>query len=210
MTDTTTAVIPAFNEAGRIADVIAGVLPHVDEVLVVDDASTDDTASVARAAGARVLRQSANGGYIAAIKAGFRQARGDIVITLDADGEFSPHYIPQLIAPIRAGRADMVQGHRDVVPRPSERFLSWLAGLKGPVGDSGTGLRALRTDLARSLRIEGACICGVLGLEVLQHGGRIVEIPIALKTVSKPRRIAWFHVRQFFHVLRWLPAKLRS
>jgi glycosyltransferase involved in cell wall biosynthesis len=176
----------------------------VQEVLVVDDGSRDGTAEEALAAGARVLRQASNGGYIAAIKRGFAEARGAIVVVIDADGEFSAAHIPALVAPIAAGQADMVQGRRSSVPRPSERVLTWLAARKGAVGDSGTGLRALRTDLARQLSLKGACICGIFSLEVLSLGGRIVETPLQLRAIEKPRRIAWFHLRQFFYLLPWL------
>lgn len=199
-----TAVIPAYNEANRIADTLHKVKPFVDEIIVVDDASTDNTADVARQHGSRVISSEKNKGYINAIKCGFREAGGDIVITIDADGEFSAHEIPELVKPIIDGRADMVQGHRDVIPRPSERFLSWLAQQKVNVGDSGTGLRAIRTNLAKKLEIKGACICGVFALEVVSKGGRLVELPITLKNVDKPRKIAWFHFWQFFYILPWL------
>ncbi|HBE93585.1 MAG TPA: glycosyltransferase family 2 protein [Gammaproteobacteria bacterium] len=199
-----TAVIPAYNEANRIIHTLNQVKPFVDEIIVVDDASTDQTADLARQYGAKVLINSKNKGYIESIKHGFKEASGDIVITLDADGEFSSQYIPELIKPITNGYADMVQGHRDSVPRPSERVLTWLAQRKTNVGDSGTGLRAIRSDLAKTLDINGACICGVLSLEVALRGGRIVEIPISLQAISKPRKIAWFHLRQFFYLLPWL------
>ena len=199
-----TAILPAYNEERRVGATVRAVAPYVDEVLVIDDASRDRTGEEAAAAGARVLRQPANGGYIAAIKRGFAAAQGEIVVTLDADGEFSASHIPALVAPLLAGEADMVQGHRDRVPRPSERVLTALAALRGPVGDSGTGLRALRTDLARQLTLDATCICGVFALEVLYRGGRIVETPAPLRRIDKPRRIAWFHLRQLVHLLPWL------
>lgn len=203
-----TAIIPAFNEEARISDVVSGVAGYVDEVIVINDGSRDKTAIIALEAGARVINFAENRGYIAALKTGFAEATTDIVVTLDADGEFSPSYIPLLVAPLLAGEAEMAQGHRSVVPRPSERLLTWMAGLKRDVGDSGTGLRAIRTELAKSLKIEGACICGVLSLEVLKRGCRIIDVPIDLKPIGKPRKIAWFHIRQFFILLPWLWAKI--
>lgn len=200
----TTAVMPAYNEQPRIAEAIASVLPFVDEVIVVDDGSGDATAEFATAAGARVIRQGVNRGYLAAIKRGFAEARGTVVVTVDADGEFPAACIPALVQPILDGRADMVQGRRNVVARPSERFLSWLAQRRAPVGDSGTGLRAVRTELARQLDLKGACICGVFALEALYRGARILEVPIELRHVAKPRRVAWFHLRQLFYLLPWL------
>lgn len=199
-----TAIIPAFNEAGRIGRTVRAVAAYVDEVLVIDDGSQDDTATQAEAAGARVLRQTTNQGYISAIKRGFQEAQGSIVVTIDADGEFPAEKIPELIQPILEGRADMVQGHRQFTPRPSEKFLTALANLKAPVGDSGTGFRALRTDLAQKLELNGACICGIFSLEVLAREGKILEIPIELNHINKPRRIAWYHIRQLFYLLPWL------
>ena len=197
------AVMPAYNESGRIAAAVEAVRPYVDEVLVIDDGSTDATAREAAQAGARVLRQAENRGYLAAIKRGFAEARGAVVVTVDADGEMPVERIPDLVRPIAEGRADMVQGHRRRIVRPSEALLTGLARLKGPVGDSGTGFRALRTELARRLKLKGACICGVFSLEVLSLGGRITETPIRLRHIDKPRRIAWYHARQFFYVLAW-------
>lgn len=199
-----TAIIPAYNEAARIIGTLDRVKPHVDEIIVIDDASTDNTAALARQSGSKVLTHASNRGYISAIKYGFREAKGDIVVTLDADGEFAADDIPRLVKPIIEGNADMVQGRRPRIPRPSERFLTWLAQRKAKVGDSGTGLRALRTDLAKSLQLDGACICGVFSLEVIARSGKIVEIPVTLQPTEKPRKIAWFHLRQFFFILPWL------
>ncbi len=198
------AIIPAYNEAGRIGRTVRLVLPRVDEVLVIDDASQDITVAEAESAGARVLRQPVNQGYIAAVKRGFAEANGDVVVTIDADGELPADRIPDLVAPIFAGEADMVQGKRQIMVRSSERVLTGLANLKFPVGDSGSGFRALRTDLARRLTLKGACICGIFSLEVISRQGRIAEIPIELQHIDKPRRVAWYHIRQFFYLLPWL------
>src|SRR5690606_23704164 len=132
---------------------------------------------------ARVLRQASNQGYIAALRRGIAAARAEVIVTLDADGEMPVELIPRLVEPIRNGLADMVQGHRNRIVRPSERLLTWLAALKGPVGDSGTGFRAIRADLARRLQLSGACICGTLTLEVLALGGRVQEIDIELRQI---------------------------
>ena len=199
-----TAIIPAYNEAGRVGKTVKRVAPYVDEIIVVDDASTDNTAAEARTAGAQVVQNQQNMGYIYSIKRGFTEAQGNIVITFDADGEFPADSIPRLVQPILDNEADMVQGHRDIVPRPSERFLTWFACQIGQVGDSGTGLRALRTELAQRLELIGSCICGIFALEVLSKGGRITEIPIELQSTDKSRRIAWHHLKQFFYILRWL------
>lgn len=205
--NTVTAIIPAYNEENRIAHTLNQVKPFVDEIIVVDDASTDRTSQLAEKNGAKVLNHTKNEGYIQSIKDGIKIATSDIIITLDADGEFSSKYIPELIKPITDGYADMVQGHRDMIPRPSERILTWLAHRKFNVGDSGTGLRAIKSDLAKTLEINGACICGILSLEVASKGGRITEIPISLQEINKPRKIAWFHARQMLYLLPWLARK---
>jgi len=146
------AVIPAYNEAQRIAAVIQATQPLVTEVVVVDDGSLDGTGNVAAQAGAFVLRQ-ANAGYIAAIKRGFHHARGHVVVTLDADGEHGPEDIPRLVAPIQAGEADLVLDARSHVPRLSESFLNRLSRLRvKSVSDTGTGFRMVWRDLA--LRLE--------------------------------------------------------
>lgn len=196
-------VIPAHDEAAVIGSTITGLVGLADEIVVVDDASSDATASVAVAAGAVVVPNAGPRGYIGAIRTGFAAASGDIVVTVDADGEMPVERIPDLVAPIADGRATMVQGHRTVVPRVSERLVTAIARLGGPVGDSGSGFRALRTADARELVIEGSCICGSLALEALVRGGRIAEIPIESRPVpGRPRRIAWGHGRQAVLVAR--------
>lgn len=196
-----TAVIPAYNEAERIGAVVERALSHVDEVIVVDDASEDATGAVAANAGAHVVRMPTNQGYIAAIKAGFARAEGEIVVTLDGDGELPPEEIPRLVGPVVRGDADMVQGARPHAPRPSERLIKSFVNLFAPAGDTGTGMRAMRVGLARDLTISGACICGTLTLEVLRRGGTVVDLPIQLAPVNKPRGIAWYHIGQFGHVV---------
>ena len=191
------AIMPARNEAARIGPTVAELRRHVDEVIVVDDASDDATGNVAAEAGAVVVRNQRRLGYVGSIRHGFAVATGDVVVTVDADGEMPVERIAELVAPIRAGEADMVQGHRSHVPRLSERLVTAVAALGGPVGDSGSGFRALRTGLARSLGIPGFCICGSLALDALGRGARLAEIPIAARHVpGRRRQIAWNHVGQ--------------
>ena len=197
-------VIPAYNEASRVGAVVSKALDYAREVIVVDDGSTDRTAQVAGAAGARVVRQG-NAGYIAAVKHGFQCAHGDVVVTMDADGEHAPQDIPRLVAPILSNEADLVLGARSHIARVSERFLNRLTRLRiRHVSDTGTGFRALRRDLALKLELQGRCICGISVLEPVSQGARVVEVPIEVRRIDKPRRIAWYHVPQTWYVLRWL------
>lgn len=197
------AVVPARNEGARIAGTIGELGRHVDEVVVVDDASDDATGALAARAGAVVVRNDRRLGYIGSIKRGFAAATGSIVVTVDADGEMPVERIAELVAPISAGTADMVQGHRSHVARISERLVTAIAALGGPVGDSGTGFRALRADLARQLDIPGSCICGSLALEAHARGARLAEIAIDARPVpGRRRRIAWNHAGQAILVAR--------
>ena len=198
-----TVIMPAYNEAERIAAVLYKAMPSAQEVLVVDDGSLDQTVEVARFAGARVTTQE-NQGYLAAVKRGFQEARGDIVLTMDADGEHDPLDIPDLVRPIEAWTADMVLGRREHIARISERIISRMAGWKVQVNDTGTGMRAMRRSLAVQLSLPGRCICGTSVLEARHLGARIVEVPIHLGHTAKPRRWAWGHMVQIWYVLLWL------
>jgi polyprenyl-phospho-N-acetylgalactosaminyl synthase len=196
-------IIPAYNESARIGWVLQEVKPFADEVLVIDDGSQDNTGEISLQHGARVIRQE-NSGYIKSIKLGFQEAGGEIVVTLDADGEHNPAYIPRLIKPLLEGRADVVLGKRAHIARPSERWLSRLTGLKIPVHDTGTGFRALTRVIARKLAIPGKCICGTSVLEYYRLKARVVEVPISVRVVDKRRKIAWGHIIQLFIILKLL------
>ena len=142
-------VIPAFDEEAGIAAVVSGVLAQgaFREVLVVDDGSRDATAERARQAGARVVRHPYNKGNGAAVKTGLREALGDVVLLLDADGQHDPSQIESVIGPV--GEFDMVVGARAAADQPWHRALgngvfkalaSWLTGR--PIPDLTSGFRA--------------------------------------------------------------------
>lgn len=201
------AIIPACNEKERIVEVITRIQKFVDQVILVDDASTDGTAQVAKKLGAKVVSSHHKKGYIGAIKTGFKQAKGEIIVTSDADGEHDPGDIPRLVKPILEGEADLVLGKREKISRLSERFINWLTNFKVTVADSGTGFRAMRRDLALKLNLKGKCTCGTLVLEANYYGARIAEVPINLHSISKGRKICWSHFWQIFYVVRWLIIK---
>jgi glycosyltransferase involved in cell wall biosynthesis len=147
-------VIPAYNEEGSIGAVVRDVLTRGTwcEVLVVDDGSVDRTAEQATEAGARVIRHPYNKGNGAAVKTGIRQARGAVVLLMDADGQHDPQDMPRLTAPI--GDHDMVIGARSARDQTWDRALgnrifqalaSWLTGR--PIPDLTSGFRAARRDL---------------------------------------------------------------
>ena len=121
------AVIPALNEEKTIAAVVDAAKKYVDEVIVVDDASSDSTASVARQKGATVVSHKIRGGYDKTIGDGFEMAvaiKAGIVMTLDADGQHDPSDIPRLIQPIEKSEADIVVGRRIRRARISETLFA--------------------------------------------------------------------------------------
>jgi len=198
------AVIPAFNEENRIGEVVSIAKRYVDEVLVVDDGSTDRTGEVAREQGAKIIRNERNFGYLESLRRGFRVAKGDIVVTLDGDGEHDPGQIPSLLGPILDGSADLVFGKRKEVPRVSERIINRLVRYKTGITDSGTGFRAIRREIAKRMKLNGFCSCGTFLLEAVGLGARVAEVEAPERSVKKPRRIAWKHLPQFFVVLKML------
>jgi len=154
-------IMPAYNEGDMIAGVVRetrSVLKKIDnahEVIVIDDGSSDDTALAAQEAGAIVIRHPYNIGNGAAVKTGIRNARGEILVTLDGDGQHDPHDIPKLLESL--GPYDMVVGsrnsdsdtdaHRDVANMVFNSLASYVAGRK--IEDLTSGFRAIKTNIAR-------------------------------------------------------------
>ncbi|MEO6300933.1 MAG: glycosyltransferase family 2 protein [Paracoccaceae bacterium] len=119
---TLSCIIPAYNEAARIAAVLEAVLDHplIDEVIVVDDGSADDTvAVVTRFPQARLIALPRNGGKTAALIHGLAAATGDLILLVDADlVGLAPAHLTALIAPVRENRADIAISLRDNAPFP--------------------------------------------------------------------------------------------
>lgn len=204
------AVIPAYNEETTIADLANKTKEHADQVIVVNDCSSDNTALAARNGGAQVISNPKRKGYISCIKKGFRNATADIIITLDADGEHNPDQIADLLKPFFNDDADLVLGKRGKIDRISERFLNRLTNLRVKVEDSGTGFRAIRKKLALKLDLKGKCTCGLFALESASYGARIAEVPIEINPIQKKRPIEWHHFLQSFSILKWILFTKRS
>ena len=151
-------VLPAKNESAAIGTTVSGICQHYPdaEVIVVNDGSTDNTAQVAEAAGARVIHHTYSKGNGAAIKSGARAATGDVIVFMDADGQHDPADIPRLLSKLEDGY-DMVVGARQAGSQASlgrglaNRFYNLLAtymtGHK--VDDLTSGFRAVRADKFR-------------------------------------------------------------
>ncbi len=152
-------LIPAFNEEKHIAKVVAEVLQHIRDVIVIDDGSKDKTAEAAAMAGAHVIRQPANQGKGAALDAGFAFAREkgfEVVITMDADGQHLPAEVPKFIEAYKRTRIPVLIGSRmaqlDTMPfvrRETNLFMSWLLGrvMGQYVPDTQCGFRLYRCDV---------------------------------------------------------------
>lgn len=155
--DRVSVLIPAFNEENTVGDLVQRVQAIGDwlEILVVDDGSSDRTAEAARAAGARVVRHPYNKGNGAAVKTAIREARGELVLLMDGDGQHDPADIQKIIALLP--EYDLVVGARawDAQATVSRglgnlllaRLASYLSGQKIP--DLTSGFRAARRDRMR-------------------------------------------------------------
>jgi glycosyltransferase involved in cell wall biosynthesis len=201
-------LIPAFNEASTIGEVLARIeaLGLDKQVIVVDDGSTDDTAAIAEAAGATVVRQ-ANAGKGAAIRTAIAHAEGDIAVIQDADMEYDPREVPELVEPILLGWADVVFGSRLRGGKPQRahlfwhlvgnRFLSLLTNIlyNTTLSDMETGYKAFRLEVLRSLDLRE----NRFGLEpeitakVCKRRLRIYELPISYygRTRAEGKKITW-------------------
>ncbi len=194
-------IIPAWNEAERLPVVLAAVVGHpaIDEVIVVDDGSQDGSAEVAEACGARVLRQERNRGKSAAVAAGIAQARGDIVLFLDADLiGLTPMAVMNLLMPVRSGRADVSVSLRENAP--------WLWRWIGL--DYISGERVMRRRLLLP-HLDGIAGLRGFGLEVflnrmwIAEGLRLAVVDLAATSPSKARKQGlWRGLRADIGMLR--------
>ena len=121
-------VIPAYNEAKTIFEIIRKLKDQVSQIITVDDGSTDDTGELAKQAGAKVLTHFLNRGQGAALQTGisFALANGaEIIVTFDADGQHNPDEIDQVIKPLLLGEVDVVLGSRFLESRIKNQECSF-------------------------------------------------------------------------------------
>ena len=194
-------VLPAKNESAAIGSTVAGIRQQYPdtaevEVLVVNDGSTDDTAAVAAAAGARVVHHPYSKGNGAAIKTGARAALGEVLVFMDADGQHDPADIPRLLDKLNQGH-DMVVGARQKGSQASvgrglanglyNRLASWMTGHK--VEDLTSGFRAVRADKFREflyLLPNGFSYPTTSTMAFFRAGYSVAYIPIhAAKRIGK-------------------------
>jgi len=186
-------VIMTRNEEGNIADIIRTTKPFVDEIYVVDGHSTDRTGEIAEAEGAKVLLDNGKGKGDG-IRTAIKKIDSDILVFIDADGSHDPQDIPKLVAPIKAGRADMVVGSRgrggsDELHGDIQKLLRMIGSdiiliainyrWKCHLTDSQNGFRAVRTKAARDLNLKEniTTIEQEMTMKFLKKGYKIDEIP---------------------------------
>lgn len=222
-----TFLIPVYNEADTIGEVIERVtaLPFDNELIVVDDGSTDGTTEILdqlaqERSDVQVFHQR-NRGKGAALRTGIPYITGDITVIQDADLEYDPAEVPALIEPIQLGRADVVYGSRLSGGRPQRaylfwhrvgnRFLSLVTGVlyNTTLTDMETGYKAFRSDVLRSLDLQenDFAIEPEITAKVCRQRLRIYELPIAYygRTYSEGKKITW---RDGFKAL-WVLIRLR-
>jgi glycosyltransferase involved in cell wall biosynthesis len=188
------ALIPAYNEAARVAAVVSGAHRYLP-VLVLDDGSRDATGEQARRAGAEVLRQEPNQGKGVALKTGFRHALEQdyqAVITLDADGQHDPAEIPKFLEVFREQEVDLVIGARDFGQIPGIRRLSNTIGrlslswaLNQEILDNQSGYRLVSRRL----------------METMLHSQEArfeFEVDMIVESVVRGYRIAWVPIRTIY------------
>jgi glycosyltransferase involved in cell wall biosynthesis len=196
-------VVPAYNEAEAIGGVLEELRRTAATIVVVDDCSADATATIARAAGAIVLRHAVNRGQGAALQTGIRYAllRGaEIIVTFDSDGQHDAADLAALVAPIREGRAEVVLGSRFLEPRsaiPTARrlllklavvFTRITSGLR--VTDAHNGLRALsrRAAAVIDIRLDRMAHASELMDQIRQSGEPYAEVPVTVRYTPYTRR----------------------
>jgi glycosyltransferase involved in cell wall biosynthesis len=189
------ALIPAFNEAGSVSQVVTGLRAELPQVVVVDDGSTDGTAERAREAGAHVIRHMRNRGKGHAIRTGLEYLLGGLggecshVLLIDGDMQHLPLEALRLLGAAAETGADLVLGERQFCRErmpPSRyyanhvgsRVLSWFAGV--PLRDTQCGLRVFRIDALRRLPLtaSGYEIETEMLIKVRRLGGRIISVPV--------------------------------
>jgi len=189
----TLAAIPCFNEELTVGSVILKTRKHVDDVLVVDDGSTDATAQIAQEAGAKIISHNTNQGKGAAINSALRYAAADgfdNLVLLDGDAQHDPHQIPLLLKPIQDDSADMVIGFRELKQMPVYRrfgrvVLDYTTGTRGESNDTQSGFRTLNRPavealLSRNLQSQGFSIESEMVMVAKDLALRIKEVPITV------------------------------
>jgi hypothetical protein len=215
-----TAIVPAYNAGTAVADAVTALRDVVDEVVVVDDASSDDTAAIAQAAGARVLRLPNNIGKGGAVAAGVRATpEADAYVLVDADAGMSAAGVVPLLPPVVHGDADLAVG---VLPAGATGGLGTVRRLAGAGIQRASGFRAraplsgqrvVRGELLRSLELAPRFGLETgMTIDAVRAGARVVEVDVDMAHRATGRSPAGFahRARQGADILRALWSRLTT
>jgi hypothetical protein len=207
-------IVPAYDEEGGIREVLrripSEVLGHEVKTVVVDDGSSDKTAAIAREEGVPVVAHVVNRGQGDALRTGFAIAQAEksqIVVNLDADGQYKPEELDRLVKPIVEDKADFVLGSRFMGYYQEagsvrhvgvvffSRMISLLTGVK--VSDCTNGYRAIRVSALHKLNLrEDRFNANEILLEALKHKLRFEQVPVSMMSraageTKKPPKLAY-------------------
>jgi glycosyltransferase involved in cell wall biosynthesis len=220
-------VVPVYNEEQTLAAIVDKLLqvPRLLEIVIVDDCSTDRSAEIlaglcAKHSQIQSARHPKNRGKTEALKTGFRMTRGDIVIVQDADLEYDPQEIPDVIAPILNGHADVVFGSRFLVRKATRvlyfyhylgnKLLTFLSNLATNINltDVETCYKAFRGDIIRQMKINSSGFGFEIEVtaKVAKLKCAIYETPISYygRTYEEGKKITvWDGVAALYYIVRY-------
>jgi glycosyltransferase involved in cell wall biosynthesis len=220
-------VVPVYNEEETLYAIVGKLLrlTQLLEIIIVDDSSTDGTHEILKTLKAqhdniKTVRHERNRGKTEALKTGFRLTRGEVVIVQDADLEYDPEDIPQVIAPIVAGQADVVFGSRFLVRKATRvlyyyhylgnKFLTFVSNLATNINltDVETCYKAFRGDIIRQMKIHSTGFGFEIEVtaKVAKLKCAIYETPISYygRTYEEGKKItAWDGAAALYYVLRY-------
>lgn len=220
-------VVPVYNEEETLTTIVEKLLnlPQLLEIIVVDDCSSDSTPEILRRLSTdhnilQTVRHQKNQGKTEALKTGFRLTRGEIVIVQDADLEYDPQEIPEVISPILKGQADVVFGSRFLVRKATRvlyyyhflgnKLLTFCSNLATNINltDVETCYKAFRGDIIRQMKIESSGFGFEIEVtaKVAKLKCAIYETPISYygRTYEQGKKItAWDGVAAIYYIVRY-------
>jgi glycosyltransferase involved in cell wall biosynthesis len=220
-----TVIIPCYNEVKTIQDVIQRVMAveEADEIIIVDDGSTDGTRDLLPSLEnelVRVVMHPQNMGKGAAVRTGFKEATGDIILIQDADQEYDPREYPMLLKPIREGIATVVYGSRFLGgPRKAMFFWNMVANrsltlvtnvlYNSIISDMETCYKVFRADVIKNIPLRSSRfeIEPEVTAKVLKQKIRIYEVPISYngREWHEGKKIKWYD----FFIALWTLVRYR-